>query len=112
MACKSCGAGRPKHNEPKMEHNPYPADNLGMKAFLVSMGWSFVGNCNCTSNAAVYVNPTYPQFQIWVSRSEDLMTIKKKFSQVDLKTTGAAGKANYKDVYYYHLVTNINKFNV
>lgn len=78
-----------------------------MKQHFISLGWLFSGMCGCQENKEVYANPSYPNWQIWISTSGDLVQFRKSYSgSRDYARKGTAGVRNYGEGYDYWVIND------
>ena len=107
MACSSCG-NKNKQKQPDMARIAQPnlTPSGPMKDYIISQGWIYIGLCGCKTNKEMYINPLYPNVQIWMTKTGDIMQLRMKYDGPDTVVRAVAGKDNYMSVYSWWITQN------
>jgi hypothetical protein len=102
MACTSCGGNRnvkkPGNNTMAVVRN---TNGLGIRDWILSLGWQYIGKCGCSENKSMYRHDKYPKWEVEISPLGDRLEMWRLFDGNDKKKKGVGGPQNYENVYTY-----------
>jgi len=76
-----------------------------MKQYVEDLGWTNVGTCNCSPNMFKYHNTAFPNKEVRIGVTVDVMQICKIFGR-DTKVMGQGNRTNYAQA-YEHWITKL-----